>query len=146
MRAPSATSATRSGERCATSRKSVARLAPDVVGDLDDEAQLGELLVDAQVIAFHSRGEATLGRQTELVDVDELRGFLDPALDRVGVLELAALRRDEAEHDLLALRDEPQRSEAARPLVVPLHEEAVDLELVEERLGDEVVAAFRRPR
>src|SRR5439155_289758 len=31
-------------------------------------------------------------------------------------------------------------------LVVPLHEEAVDVELVEERLGDEVVAALGHPR
>ena len=61
-------------------------------------------------------------------------------------LELAALGGDEPEHDLLALRDEPQRLEAARARVVPLHEEAVDLELAEQRLGDEVVAALGDPR
>ena len=41
-----------------------------------------------------------------------------------------------------ALRQEAQRLEAARALVVPLEEEAVHLELVQKRLGDEVVAAL----
>ena len=61
-------------------------------------------------------------------------------------LELAALRRHEAEHDDLPLRHEAQRLEAAGALVVVLEEEAVDVELVEERLGDEVVAALGHPR
>ena len=61
------------------------------------------------------------------------------------LLELAALRRHEAEDHHLALRDEAQRLEAARAGVVPLHEEAVDVELAEQRLGDEVVAALGRP-
>ena len=58
----------------------------------------------------------------------------------------AALRGDQAEHDQLARRDEPQRLEAAGALVVVLEEEAVDVELAEQRLGDEVVAALGRPR
>ena len=37
-----------------------------------------------------------------------------------------------------------QRGEAARALVVVLQEEAVDIELAEQRLGDEVVAALGR--
>src|SRR5262249_59328406 len=60
--------------------------------------------------------------------------------------DLAALRRHEPEDDLLrAPRQEPQRLEASGALVVPLHEEAVDLELVEERLRNVVVASFGRP-
>ena len=54
--------------------------------------------------------------------------------------------RDEAEHDELARRHEAQRLEAARARVVVLEEEAVDVELAEQRLGDEVVAALGRPR
>ena len=57
-----------------------------------------------------------------------------------------ALRRHEPEHDLLSLRHEPQRLEAARALVVVLEEEAVHLEVAEERLGDEVVASLGGPR
>ena len=45
----------------------------------------------------------------------------------------------------LARRHEPQRRERAGPLVVVLQEEPVDLQLGEQRLGDEVVAALGRP-
>ena len=57
-----------------------------------------------------------------------------------------SLRRDQTEHDLLARRHEAQRLEAAGALVVVLEEEPVDVELAEQRLGDEVVAALGRPR
>src|SRR5581483_8387780 len=120
-------------------------LPPDLVCDVDDETELCDLLVDRESIAFHGRREAALGRQAELIDVDVLSRLLDAALDRILLLELAALGRDETEHDLLALGKKAQRSEPARALVVPLHEEAVDLQLVEERLGDEVVASLGRP-
>jgi hypothetical protein len=74
------------------------------------------------------------------------RGFVDPPLQLIFRLELAALRRHETQHDLLgAFRQEPQGLEVARALVVPLHEEAVDREIVQQRLGDEVVAALGRP-
>src|SRR3954454_25254583 len=81
----------------------------------------------------------------QLVDVDVPAGLLDPALELVLGLELALLGGHEAEHDDLAGRKEAQRLEAARAGVVPLHEEAVDVELVEQRLGDEVVAALGDP-
>ena len=58
----------------------------------------------------------------------------------------AGLGGDQAEHDLLALGHEAQRLEAAGPLVVVLEEEAVDVELREQHLGHEVVAALGRPR
>ena len=120
--------------------------APDLLGDLHDLAQLGPLLLLAERVALDGRGEAALRREAELVDVDELRGLLDAALEQVLALELALLGRDEAEHDELARRHEAQRLEAARARVVPLHEEPVDRELVEQRLGDEVVAALGDPR
>ena len=102
-------------------------------------------LLDRQRVAVDRRGEAALGREAELVEVDELRGLLDPAFEEVLGLELAALGGDQAEHDDLALGHEAQRLEAAGACVVPLHEEAVDVELVEQRLGDEVIGARRHP-
>ena len=72
--------------------------------------------------------------------------LVDPPLERVLVLEGAPLGRDQAEHDRLARRHEAQRREATGALVVVLEEEAVDLELGEQRLGDEVVGALGRPR
>ena len=62
-----------------------------------------------------------------------------------GVLQPAGFSGDEAEHDHLALRHEPQRLEAAGPLVVVLEEETVHVELAEQGLGDEVVAALGGP-
>ena len=98
-------------------------------------------------VALDRRREAALRREAQLLERRVPRRLLDAPLQLVLRLELAALRRHEPEHDLLlALRQEAQRLEAARALVVPLHEEAVDVELVEQRLGDEVVAALRRPR
>ena len=97
-------------------------------------------------VALDGRREAALRREAELLDRREPRRLLDPALQLVLRLELAALRRHEPEHDLLvALRQEAQRLESARALVVPLHEEPVHLELVEQRLGDEVVASLGGP-
>src|SRR5262249_18491104 len=53
---------------------------------------------------------------------------------------------DQPEHDHLAPRDEAQRLEATGALVVPLAEEPVHVQLTEQRLGDEVVAAGGGPR
>ncbi len=102
-------------------------LAPDLARRLDDEAQLRGLLLHAQVVAVDGRREPALRREAELVDVGEPRGLLDPSLELVLALELAALGGHETEHDELARRQEAQRLEAARALVVVLQEEAVDL-------------------
>src|SRR5215211_7700471 len=121
------------------------RSPPDLSGGLDDQTEFGHLFLVAERVALNGRGEATLGRQTELLDGDVAAGLLDAALELVLVLELAALGGDQAEHDQLPLGDEPQRLESARPLVVVLQEEAVDREAAEQRLGDEVVAALGGP-
>src|SRR6478735_143485 len=119
--------------------------APDFLGDLDHQADLFGLLLGGDVVAVDRRGEAALRTQRELVDVDELRRLVDPALDVVLALELAELGGDEAEHHRLALGQEPQRGEVARARVVVLEEERVDIELVEHDLGDGLVAAFGGP-
>src|SRR5215217_6082853 len=123
------------------------RLAPDFLRHLDDEAQLRPLLLLAEHVALDGGREAALRRQAQLLERRVPRRLLDTPQQLFPRLELAALRRHEPEHDLLlALRQEAQRLEAARALVVPLHEEAVDVELVQERLGDVVPASLGRPR
>src|SRR5580700_2393345 len=123
-----------------------ARLAPDLAGGLDDEAELGGLLVLTQHVSFHRGGEAALRGQAELVERDVPGGLVDPALEGVLALQGAALGGDQAEDDHLAGRDEPQRLEPAGALVVVLQEEPVHGQLAEQGLGDEVVTALRRPR
>ena len=125
---------------------SAGRLSPRPRGGLDDQPQLGDLLVERERVALDRGGEAALRGQAELVERHVLRRLVDAALELVLVLERAALGGDQAEHDLLARRHEPQRLEAAGALVVVLQEEAVHVELGEQRLGDEVVAALGRPR
>ena len=119
---------------------------PDVGGDVDDEGQLGDLLVVGQHVALDRRGEAALGRQAQLLERHVLRRLVDASLERVLVLERARLGRDEAEHDHLARRHEAQRFEPARARVVVLQKEPVDVQLGEQRLGHEVVATLGRPR
>ena len=80
------------------------------------------------------RREAALRGQAELLERGVPARLLDAPLQLVLRLEGSALRRDEAEHDLLrSRRQEAQRLEASRALVVPLHEEAVHVELAPEQ-------------
>src|ERR1044072_6294938 len=58
-------------------------VAPDLVGDLDDETELGHFLVVGQVVALLRRGEPALRRQAELVERDVAGGFVDAALEIV---------------------------------------------------------------
>ena len=58
---------------------------------------------------------------------------------------LPLLRGDQAEHELLvALGEEAQRLEAAGAVAVVFEEIAVDIDLAEQLLGDEFVAALAR--
>src|SRR5262249_28445270 len=89
-------------------------LSPHLVRQFNDHAKLRPLLVFGQNVAFCGRGEAALRRQAELIERDELRGFFDALRDVRARLEAARLRRYQAEHhDLVPLRQEPQRFEAA---------------------------------
>src|SRR3954464_1608099 len=112
--------------------------APNLIGHVDAELQLGFLLLHRQVVAVVGAREAALRRDAEILHRHELGGRLDAALERVLRLELRQLGADQAEHDLLALRHEAQGLEAAGALVVILEEEAVDIETVEYAVGDEV--------
>src|SRR5438132_1531843 len=113
---------------------------------LDDEPQLGDLFVVADRVAFDGRGKAALRRQADLLERHVLARLIDAALEIVLALQRAALRGHQAKNDHLARRYESQRCEVSRPRVVVFEEKAVDAELPEQGLRDEVVAARRRPR
>src|SRR5580693_2661277 len=98
-------------------------LAPDVLGYVDDEAELRLLVVQRQRIALRRRGEAALAGQAELVERHVFRRFVDAALEVVRGFELRALCGDQAQHHLLARRHETQRLEPAGPLIVEFEEE-----------------------
>src|SRR6266508_5428923 len=54
---------------------------PDLPGGLDDQAQLGDLLVVAEHVALDGGGEAALRREAELLERDELGGVVDAPLE-----------------------------------------------------------------
>jgi hypothetical protein len=56
-------------------------LSPDFAGRLDNEAQLGGLLIHRECIAFDSRRKTALRTQAELVERNEFGSFVDPALE-----------------------------------------------------------------
>src|SRR5262245_53895967 len=93
-------------------------LTPDLAGDLDAAGELGPLLVLGQQVAFLGAGEAALRREAELLERRELGGLVDAALELVLALERAALGCHDAQHDVLVVRQEAQRFEAAGALGV----------------------------
>src|SRR5215469_14210715 len=104
---------------------------------LDDEVQLGDLLVPGQCVAVDGRGEAALRAEAKLLERHVFRRLVDTALQRVLAFERGALAGDEAEnHPLLPTRHEAQRFEPAGAGVVVFQKEPVDRELTEQCLGD----------
>src|SRR5580693_4506983 len=98
MRPPATLPGRRAGPGAAGARGR-ARLAPDLAGGLDDEAELGGLLVLTQHVSLHRGGEAALRGQAELVERDVPGGLVDPALEGVLALQGAALGGDQAQDD-----------------------------------------------
>ena len=113
---------------------------------VDDEAQLGPLLVLGQGVALDRAGEAALRAQAQPVERDVGGRLVDAPGELVGRLQLGPLAGDQAEHDLLAVGHEAQRGEVPGAFVVVLEEVAIDGELVEQHLGDGLVAALGEPR
>src|SRR5579862_7114225 len=121
------------------------RLAPYFARDFHRPRELLPLVALAQIIAVRRRGEAALMAQGALVERDVATRLLDPLLDLVLSLDRRTLRAHQAEHDRLALWGKAQRREVAGAFVVIFEEEPVDLHLVEQDVGDRLVAALRDP-
>ena len=122
-------------------------LSPNLLGDFNLQSNFRPLLLLSKVITLHSRAEATLMRQAELIKPAraERSGFFQPLDDLFLVIKLSLLATHYAEHHNLVLRQEAQRLEPARPGIVVLEEININIELTEERLGDRLVAALGKP-
>src|SRR5476651_2727572 len=105
-------------------------LHPDFFGDFHDHLELSPLLVLGQNVAFLGGSEAALWRQTKLVEIDELGGLIDEALELVLGFKPPAFRGDEPEHHGLALGDEAQRLESAGAVAVVFQEITVHIDRV----------------
>ena len=98
-----------------------------------------------RLAATAAAGEAALRAQSQPVEIDIARGLVDPPLDVVLALDHRGLRAHQPQHHGLALGHVPQRREIAGARGVEFEKEGVDLGLVEQPLGDRLVAAFRHP-
>ena len=99
------------------------------------------LLLFCELVADLAGGEAALRAQVEILERHVLGCLVDAGDDGCLILELWTLRRDEAEHDLLARRDILETRKAAGALVVELEVVGVDVLAREERVGNRVVGA-----
>src|SRR5215510_13996942 len=123
-----------------------AGLAPHLAGGLDDELELGPLLIVRQLVARGDARKPTLRRQRELLQGHVLGGLVDAPLQLVLLFESAVLGGDQAQHNDLALGHEAQRGEVASTRRIIFEEESIDLDFVKNDLGDWIVAALRQPR
>src|ERR1700730_12853769 len=114
---------------------------PHVLRDLADHLELRPLFLFGESIPFLGRGEAALRRQTELLEVGELGGFLDAALDGVLGFQGAGLGRDQAEHSEAIFLQALERRKTAGAVGVVFHEITVHLDLVEQHFLLGFVAA-----
>src|SRR5579872_520058 len=91
------------------------------------------------------RGEAALMAQRALVERHVMTRLFDALLDLFFRFDRAIFGAHQAEHDHLALGREAQRREIAGAFIVIFKEETVDLHLVQQNLGDRLIAALRDP-
>src|SRR5262245_11303524 len=120
--------------------------APDVVRDIEHQLQLAALVVPSdRLAAATAAGEAALRAQAQPVEIDIAGGLVDPALDLILAFQHRRLRADQTQHHGLALRQVAQRRELAGARGIELQKDHVDVGLVEQPLGDRLVAAFRHP-
>src|SRR4051794_28761105 len=135
----------RLSDNASRGRNARLRVSPYLARGLDHQAELGDFARDIHGVAADTAGETALRTQCELLQRRMLRRFVDAALELVLGLELAALGGDQAEHRDLALGQKTQRLETAGARAVVFEKVAVDIDRVEDELGDRLVAALRDP-
>jgi hypothetical protein len=73
---------------------------------------------------------------------NKVRRLVDPLLHRLLILQLAELGANHTDHDVLVLGQKLERLEAAGALGVVLKVKSVDVEVLEQLLGNDVVRAL----
>ena len=82
-------------------RQAVTSLPPNLICQFDDHPQFRPLLLLGENVSFLGGGKTALRRQAKLIERNIFRRFVDPSLDVVFWLKAPALRRHQAEHQLL---------------------------------------------
>lgn len=125
------------------------RLTPNLIGHLPHQGQFGTLVVVGQGVPALVGAEAALGADADPLEGllaglpgplrDEVGGLVDLGLGGLLVLELAQFRADATHDDVLVPGEEFERFEPSGPLGVVFQVEGVDVEVLEQPLGDDVV-------
>src|SRR5215469_79329 len=121
------------------------RSAPDFARYLRHKLKLRPLIVFGDEVSFHRGSKAALRADCKLLQWNDFGGLVDAAEEILFTLKRGALGAYQPEDDGFPLGNKAQRLKAAGAVVVVFKQEAIDFELVEEALGDGVVASFRVP-
>lgn len=91
------------------------------------EVYLGPLLFLGELVAYFAGGETTLRTEVQAVEGNVLRGLANAGNDLLAVFQGGLLGGNESQHHLFAFGNLLQGFETARPLVVVLQIEGIDV-------------------
>src|SRR6516162_8407848 len=87
--------------------------APDLGGNVDHVRQLPLLVIEGQPVGRIAGGKATLGTETQAVEIDVPARCLNAALDQIGGLKFGQFGAHEPKYGDFSLWQIPQWSEIA---------------------------------
>src|SRR6202158_5816619 len=120
-------------------------LSPHLARALDAEADFRRLILARDLIARRGAGEAALRAYRELVEADIFRGLVDSMFEQLLGFELGELGGDQSQDDCLVFGHQAQRLESDGAGSVVFETVVIDVDLVEQRVGNQVVAALGAP-
>lgn len=131
--------------QCVSSFRKV--ITPDLLGDVNLEANLGPLLLLGKLVALSSGRETALVAQAQLVKATGAlgSGFVQTLDDLVLVVKSVLLGGHETKNDNLVLGKVAERSKVTGTGVIVLEEVSVDVEVLEENLGHRLVTTRGEP-
>src|SRR6266849_5210810 len=98
-------------------------VAPHLARRLYDELELAPLIVHRQQVAGSHRREAALWAECEMLERNVSRRLVDARAQVVVVLEARLFRRHQAQHHVLAARNQTQRLKAPGAIGVVFEQE-----------------------
>lgn len=122
-------------------------IAPDLLGDLNVQLNLGPLLLLGQIITFLCRAESTLVAQAELIETlgAVLGSLLQPSNNLLLIIQFGLLAVHHTKDNNLVLGKMSKRAEVTGSGIIILEEVDVNIQLLEENLGDGLVATLGEP-
>ncbi len=121
-------------------------LFPNALGNTLDQRDLCPLLVLGQLVANLAAGKATLRRQIQVLERNILCSLVNTLDDGVLVLKLSGLGGHQAQHDLLARGNVPQRLKTTGARRIELQVKRVDILVCEQVWRDGCHSHPRRHR